>query len=204
VASAPPASVPVTAAPPVSCQSASGEIAQLVTADQADREQFPTYAEWPRVRAADLQRRTRVSELFAQGCLSTAADFGSAALIFQHGDVPEDYMQAFVFASRAVALGDASKRDLMALAVDRYLVSTKHEQLFGSQSFRLGDDPCWCLHQVEPAFPDDQRVAYVGKTLQQQRDRVKTMNASTNVSVRRNASLRQARSSVNFSRACRG
>jgi hypothetical protein len=150
-----------------------------VEADQADRQRLPTYAEWPRIQAADLQRRARVSELFAAGCLSTAADFGSAALIFQHGNVPEDYMQAFVFASRAVAQGDASKKDLMALAADRYLVSTKHKQLFGSQSFRLGDDPCWCLHQVEPTFPDDQRVAYVGKTLQQQRDRVKTMNAST-------------------------
>jgi hypothetical protein len=170
--SAPPVSRPAT------CQNASSEITRLVEADQADRKPLPTLAEWPRVKAADLQRRTRVSELLAAGCLSTAADLGSAALVFQHGDGPEDYKQALAFASRAVALGDASRRSLMGLAADRYLISTKHKQLFGSQSFRLGDDPCWCLQQVESTFPDDERVAYVGKTLEQQRDGVRRMNAS--------------------------
>jgi hypothetical protein len=164
---------------PVSCKDVSAEIARLVTADQTDRKRTPTYAEWPRVRAADLERRTRISTLVAAGCLSTAADYGSAALIFQHGDAPEDYLQARSLAERAVALGDPSKKDLVALAVDRYLVSTTHKQLFGSQSFRLGDDPCWCLHQVESTFPDDHRVDYVGRTLEQQRDRVRAMNSST-------------------------
>jgi hypothetical protein len=164
---------------PARCQTASAEVAGLVTADQAARTNPPADVDWPRIRAADLVRRTRVSELFGAGCLSSAEDYGSAALIFQHGAVSDDYKQAFDFASRAVLLGDGSKRDLMALAVDRYLVSTKHKQLFASQFTRRGDDPCWCLHQVEPSFPDAQRVAYVGKTLEEERHRARTMNAST-------------------------
>lgn len=129
-------------------------------------------------------RRKRVSELFAAGCLSTATDYGSAALVFQHGEGPPDYHQAFDFASRAVFLGDASQKDLMAKAVDRYLVSTRHKQIFASQFSRRGDDPCWCLHQVELTFPDEERVAYVGKTLEEERDCARTMNASTSGCVR--------------------
>jgi hypothetical protein len=178
------ASPSLGAVPPASCLTASGEIALLVEADQTDRRRQPTPPDWPRIRAADLQRRTRVSELSAAGCLSTAADYAASALIFQHGDAPEQYKQAFVFASRAVALGDTSQKDLMALATDRYLVSTRHKQLFASQFSRRDGDPCWCLHQVEPTFPDDQRVAYVGKTLKEERDRLRTMNASTSTCTR--------------------
>ena len=138
---------------------------------------MPTADEWPRISAADLERRTRVSELFAAGCLTTASDYGSAALIFQHGTIPEHYLQAILFASRAVALGDPSERSLMALAADRYLVSTKHKQLFGSQSFRVEGNPCWCMPQVERAFPDDQRLAFVGKTLEQERQAMQSRNA---------------------------
>jgi hypothetical protein len=147
--------------------------------DQADRKTSPTPADWTRINAADLQRRTRVAELFAAGCLSSAADFGTAALIFQHGDVPEHYLQAFFFASRAVALGDASQKDLAALAVDRYLMSTKHKQLFGSQASKTGSNPCMCLYPTESTFPNEERVAWVGKTLEQQRKWVETLNGAT-------------------------
>jgi hypothetical protein len=168
---------PAASAAPAPCKGASAKIAQLRDADQAARKRMPTVAEWPAIQAADLQRCSRVSELFAAGCLTTASDYFTAALIFQHGTVPEHYLQTILFASRAVALGDASARSLMALGADRYLVNTKHKQLFGSQSYRTEASPCWCMPQVEPTFPDEQRVAYVGKTLEQQRERVRSTNA---------------------------
>jgi hypothetical protein len=161
---------------PPPCQDTSAEIARLRAADQAARAHI-TEDEWPRIAAADLEHRMRVSELFAAGCLTTATDYGSAALVFQHGTVPEHYLQAMLFASRAVALGDPSQRSLVALAADRYLVNTKHRQLFGSQSVRMHGNPCWCMYPVERTFPDGERVAYVGKTLEQQRQGVRAMNA---------------------------
>jgi hypothetical protein len=94
-----------------------------------------------------------------------------------HERLPEHYLQTILFASRAVALGDASARSLVALGADRYLVGTKHKQLFGSQSTRSRANPCFCMPQVEPTFPDEQRVAYVGKTLEEQRERVRSTNA---------------------------
>jgi hypothetical protein len=178
LASAPATSASAASWPP-SCGGASAEIARLEDADQAARKAMITAEQWPHVAEADLRRRVRISELFAEGCLKSADDFGSAALIFQHGDVPEHFLQTMLFASRAVGLGDASQKQLVALAADRYLMNTKHKQLFASQLLRMNDNPCWCMPQVEPTFPDAQRVAYVGKTLEKQRQVVKSMNAAT-------------------------
>lgn len=44
----------------------------------------------------DEQRRKIVSELFARGCLKSADDYNKAALIFQHGTIPEHYYQALI------------------------------------------------------------------------------------------------------------
>lgn len=157
-------------------EQASTELQSLSDADQADRVN-PT--DWKRIRAADLKRRTRVAELFASGCIVSARDFAAAALIFQHGDVPEHYLEALLFASRAVALGDESQKELMALAADRYLVATGHRQLFGSQASRRHGEECWCLQPVEKTFPDAQRVAYTGKSLSDQVAWVERKNAGS-------------------------
>jgi hypothetical protein len=87
------------------------------------------------------------------------------------------YLQTILLASRAVALGDVSERALVAKAADRYLVSTKHKQPFGSQRSRLLAKPCWCMPSVEATFPDAQRIAYVEMTLDQEREAVRVMNA---------------------------
>lgn len=150
----------------------------LEAADQADRRLTPTPGDLPRIQAADRQRRKRVTELNAAGCLTTGTDFALAAIVYQHGETPDDYLQAFHFAARAVQLGNTTLRGREAQAIDRWLVSTKHKQLFGSQSLRRDVDGCWCLLPVEPTFPDDQRVAYTGKTLAQQIGDVKASNAT--------------------------
>ena len=174
---------------PVERTKASDEIQHLVDDDQALRMKAPdadaglpmdAIRAW---MAADLRRRTRVAELYAAGCLSTAKDFASAALIFQHGTVPEHYLQAYLFASRAVALGDVRETSMMALAIDRYLVSTGHKQLFGSQAFSVGNlpnatgpEPCTCMSQVEHSFPDVERRAYIKMGLEDKVEWVHSLN----------------------------
>jgi len=103
-------------------RAASVEIERLFAADQADR--AGGGIDGATMRKADLRRRARVAELFAGGCLSKAGDFANAALIFQHGDVPEHFFQAYVWAHRAVELGDEAAGELVGLALDRYLVRT--------------------------------------------------------------------------------
>ena len=57
------------------------------------------------MRERDAQRRSRVSELLAQGEVSAPDDYFHAALIFQHGETLEDIWQAHKLARKAAELG---------------------------------------------------------------------------------------------------
>jgi len=43
------------------------------------------------VSVRDLKRRKRVGQIFAEGYMRTAQDYSAAALIYQHGVVPDHY-----------------------------------------------------------------------------------------------------------------
>ena len=46
------------------------------------------------------------------------------------------------------------------MAVDRYLVSLEHKQLFGTQASRPSE--CWCIQPIEEGFPESLRSEYRG------------------------------------------
>jgi hypothetical protein len=140
------------------------EIQTLVKADQDDRKGAQITHE---TVARDKTRRMRLGEIFGEGCFQTAADFAAAALVYQHGNVPEHFFQAFIWAQRAVELGDPTQERLMGLALDRYLVNTGRKQLYASQASKPSDDGCWCLEPVEKTFPDSRRKTQTGKSLSQ-------------------------------------
>lgn len=158
----------------------SKELAELLKKDQDDRAHIEgkvTIEEVMALRQKDLTRRKRVSEIIAEGCLSSAADHTAAAMIFQHGDVTDHYYLAYVLAHRAVALGDYKQRSLIAMAVDRYLVSLGQKQLFGTQYFASESTHwCLCIQPMEKDFSDKQRELYTGHALQYQLDQIKSMN----------------------------
>lgn len=151
-----------------SCDSAvyekrSLEIQAIAKADQEDRQTMPLTAA---VHLRDLKHRMRVGEIFGEGCLKSPADFAAAALVFQHGSVPEHFLQTFYWSKRAVELGDTKQKRMMGLGLDRYLVNTGQKQLFASQASKhnnTGD--CWCLEPVERSFPDSKRQEYTERTL---------------------------------------
>ena len=146
----------------------SKELATLVKSDQDDREdwQKKSPSEFGEVTKRDLIRRKRVGEIFGEGCFRTAADYGAAALVYQHGDVPDHYFQTFIWAKRAVELGDVTQTSLIAKAIDRYLINIGQKQLFGTQADRPGptEATCWCLAQIESSFPEKIRKQYRAKT----------------------------------------
>jgi hypothetical protein len=78
-------------------------------------------------------RRKRVHQRLDEGALRTARDFSDAAIIFQHGQEPEDYLLAHVLAMIAVAKGDKNGREIAAITLDRYLQSIGQAQIFGTQ-----------------------------------------------------------------------
>lgn len=149
----------------------------LASEDQKDRSQHPISSEdWDGIKQRDLSRRKQVGEIFGEGCFKDAADFAAGALIFQHGDSPEHYWQAFVWSMRAIQLGDDSQKSMAANGVDRFLVNTNRKQLFASQAAKPYDEVCWCLRPVEHSFPDAFRVEYKGRSYREALDWVSQMN----------------------------
>lgn len=143
------------------------ELKQLVLADQKDRISVDiSKIGGSKIAKKDLARRKRVREIFSEDCVKSAEDYLAAALIYQHGDVPDNYYQAYIWSMKAAELGSKNAKAMVALTIDRYLVSIGHKQLFGSQFFSSeATGWCYCMEQVESNFPDDMRREYLGESL---------------------------------------
>jgi hypothetical protein len=164
---------------PARQEARSRELQEIVNADQSDRSAAPNIPEgqWPDILNRDLKRRKRVGEIFGEGCFKNSADYAAAALVYQHGDQPDHYFQAYIWSKRAVELGDASQKRLMALGVDRFLVNTGKKQLFASQASRPFDSNCWCLQPVESAFPDAKRKEFNAYSVKEALQWIDSLNA---------------------------
>jgi hypothetical protein len=113
----------------------------------------------------DVERLKQVKTLLKSGGLQTAHDFRYAAILFQHGQHPDDYLLAHVLAIRAVGLGDLSSQNLAALTLDRYLQSIGRGQVFGSQY--LTESYAYRLQHSTEKDVDERAVAKgEGDTLQ--------------------------------------
>lgn len=158
----------------------SRELQAIVQADQADRQNWDskTDDEMSAVAKRDETRRKRVGEIFGEGCFAKAEDYAAAALVFQHGDAPDHFFQTYVWAKRAVELGDPSQKRVMAMGIDRYLVNIGQKQLFGTQATKPDTQPgtCWCLQAVQPGFPESLRKRYAGKSYAEALAWVEKMN----------------------------
>ncbi|WP_412540993.1 hypothetical protein R8Z50_35370 [Longispora sp. K20-0274] len=138
----------------------SGEVERLFRADQRERENHPPAGspEYDALRARDAERRARVAELLAAGEVSTGADHYHAAMIFQHGETPDDIDTAHRLARRAVDLGYRPARWLAAASLDRWLMTLGRAQKYGTQF--APDGTRWRLWDVEPATTDADRLAW--------------------------------------------
>jgi hypothetical protein len=162
----------------------SKELKNLLEADQKERKKSWEQLSRQQMEAIakrDLKRRIRVGEIFAEGCLKTADDYAAAAMIYQHGDVPDHYFQAFIWSQRGVMLGDEHQKHMMALAIDRYLVSIGKKQLFGSQG-SASDTTGWCvcMEPVESTFPETIRQQYLGQSLSDKYAEISAFNEGKN------------------------
>ena len=107
------------------------EVAALYEADQAPRQTFGLLG--PEIAAQDRARRARVRALMAQGGLASGRDYFHAAMIFQHGDSPSDYLLAHALATTALSLNEPMAGWLAAATLDRYLQSVGQSQIYGTQ-----------------------------------------------------------------------
>lgn len=151
---------------------ASEKLRKLYDADQTARTVSPPNFD------EDIARRVEVAAIYARGCLQRAEDFHHAALIFQHGNSPEHYYQAWYFATRAVAMGDESAEWLIPRAIDRYLLNIGQKQLFGTNTVTPylwdseSEEQYFCLWPVEDELPDKLRDRYKIPLLADKRESV--------------------------------
>ena len=143
----------------------STELQEISKADQADRSGPPDSLDFTQLGPRDLKRLKRVATIFAEGCFHKAQDYAAAALVFQHGSVSDHYYQTFIWARKAVDLGDAGSTWLAVAGLDRYLLSTGHKQLFATQFGKDDQTGCWCLQQVEESFPEALRLEWAKRGL---------------------------------------
>lgn len=134
---------------------------ELIAVSRADQDDRDGSISWPAVNQRDKVRREKVSAMLAAGKVRTARDYYNAALVFQHGETPDDYAMAFSLAtiSRKLAPEHPAPKWLFAATFDRYLVSRNMPQWYGTQSKAPVDGPA-VLDPVDPkAASDDERVA---------------------------------------------
>jgi hypothetical protein len=116
-----------------SAEVSSPEMKKVFDDDQKDRQPSVGKIDWKAVGKADLTRREATRKLLAEGRLQTGEDFERAAFVFQHGDLPDDYLLAHTLATIAVARARSSAIWIAAASLDRYLNSMHQPQIYGTQ-----------------------------------------------------------------------
>jgi len=137
------------------------ELIRLYEQDQADRAVGAyEHIDWAQVAPRDQARRTRVDEILAAGGARTADDYYHAAMVFQHGNSPDEIQRAHDLAVKAVELDpdhDAAKW-LAAASEDRKLMYEHKPQKWGTQYKKI--DGVWVVWPVDPTITDAQRDAW--------------------------------------------
>jgi hypothetical protein len=103
-------------------------------------------------------RRAEVRKLLEEGKITSGEDFSDAALIFQHGQTPEEFLFAHVLAVEALIRGGSADKWLAAATLDRYLQAVNRPQVFGTQypgDKSAGNAP---KPQVDPRVMNIQRT----------------------------------------------
>lgn len=154
-------------------------LAEIFEADQRARNQEP--ADWQAMAEQDRGHRAEVLSMLRDNALRTSKDYFNAAIVFQHGDTPDDYLLALSLAQIAATLDPGNKGALWltAAAWDRLLMSRKVPQWYGTQYHKANADSPIELYPVdESAVTDEERAARNVPSLQEAKARAAAMNAS--------------------------
>lgn len=161
--------------PAVTTNSTNSEMTAIFDADQAARK--APKIDWSVVSVADQGRRARTQAMLDAGQLSSADDFYHAAFVFQHGDLPDDYLTAHALAVVAAARGNSEAAWIAAATLDRYLQHIGQPQIYGTQYLRHGDGPWTQEPYRRNLLSDALREATGVPPISKQEDRLKDMAA---------------------------
>jgi len=126
----------------------------------------------------DAARLARVKQMYTADELKTGADYYHAALILQHGHVPEDYLLAHEFCVVALALGEKQAARLAAATEDRFLMSLSRPQRFGTQFHSDGPNQPMKLYTTDGVVTDSLRSKLGVPSLSDAKAREQRMNSA--------------------------
>ena len=155
------------------------ELIRLHNEDQSDRTPADGKTiDWSIVGPRDKARLARTKELYSQNQLITPNDYYHAALILQHGSVPEDFLLAHEFCIVAISKGknDKHTRWLAAASEDRFLMNIGRPQRFGTQYQAVPPTAPYKLYQVDKGVTDELRRQMNTPSLAEARQREVELN----------------------------
>ena len=141
-----------------SCEKPNVQLEQMYKADQEARN-IPGVIDdqtWDIIEKGDLQRRQQVTAMIKNNELRAPIDFYHAAMIFQHGDKQDDFWQAHILAKESVKRGYEQAKWLTAATYDRWLMSQKKPQKYGTQYTWNGQS--YQLYEYDPQTTDQERI----------------------------------------------
>jgi len=110
------------------------KLEEIFQEDQQDREKvYESSKEVQELKGRDARRRKRVTMMMELGEVKTKNDLYHAAVLFQHGLTSADFLTAHRLATLAAVHGHKTARWLLAASLDRYLMSIKQGQIYGTQ-----------------------------------------------------------------------
>jgi hypothetical protein len=154
------------------------EMKGIFDADQKAREstKMLTDEDWKLIGKQDDERRAQTKKLLGTGQLHTGKDFLEAALVFQHGGLPEEHLLAHTLAVVSVAKGEPGAAWLSAATLDRYLQSIGRPQIYGTQ-FRVKTKELYTQEPYERGIVSDALRHQLGvPSMARQEDQLKDYN----------------------------
>ena len=110
------------------------QLEEVFQEDQKDREKvYDAPEEIERLKERDRRRRKKVHMMMELGEVQTKRDLYHAAVVFQHGEVSEEFLISHRLAAMSAILGHRTARWLLAASLDRYLMSLGQSQVYGTQ-----------------------------------------------------------------------
>jgi len=152
------------------------ELARLYQEDQADRVPKDGPVDGKAIVARDRVRQARVKELYQANQLQTGADYYHAAMVLQHGYVPEDYLLAHELCVVGISKGEAKAKWLAAASEDRFLMAIGRPQRFATQYRSDSPGTPMHLYQVNEGVTDELRRAMNARSLAEAKAQEQRMN----------------------------
>lgn len=158
-------------------QESNADLKKIVEEDQAART-VQSKTDWKPISRTDADRRLLVRKMIDSGQLHTAEDYRGAALVFQHGSQPDDYLLAHSLAVIAASKGDKTGTWLAAATLDRYLQSKKQPQIYGTQFSFTDNTPASQEPYNKTLITDELRKQLGVSTLAEQQVQRKQLESS--------------------------